>query len=368
MRFIFGGMMAAYIVANAYIFFKALQMLSGYGVAIKILFCVLYWLVALALFISFGARDLQLPAVVMRSIFMIGSMWLVFTLYMTLALIACDIVKLFAPNFQYGFWCALGFTAALLLYGHINYLHPKVFQLDISLDKPIAGGQMRIVAISDVHLGEGTGKRQMRRYAEMINSQNPDLILIAGDLIDNSTTPLYRDNMQQELSLLKAPMGIYMAAGNHEYISGIERCAEFLSKTPITLLRDSIVTLPNGVQIVGRDDRSNRHRQLLADLVGKADPLRPIVVVDHQPYHLQKTDSLKVDLQLSGHTHRGQIWPISLLTDRMYEQSHGYRQWSHSHIFVSCGLSLWGPPFRIGTNSDMAVINLRGNNTLQHAK
>jgi predicted MPP superfamily phosphohydrolase len=87
---------------------------------------------------------------------------------------------------------------------------------------------------------------------------------------------------------------------------------------------------------------------------------QPIIVVDHQPYNLHKSDSLKVDLHLSGHTHRGQVWPASLLTDKMYEQSYGYRKWNHSHIFVSSGLSLWGPPFRIGTNSDLAVINLKG--------
>ena len=237
-----------------------------------------------------------------------------------------------------------------------------MYRLNITLDKPIEGGQMKIVAISDVHLGDGTGKEQMRKYAEMINAEKPDLILIAGDLIDNSTEPLYRERMQEELSMLKATMGIYSVAGNHEYISGINKSAQFLSETPVTLLRDTILTLPDGVQIIGRDDRSNRRRRELEDMMAEANAERPIIVIDHQPYNLHKSDSLKVDLHLSGHTHRGQVWPVSILTDKMYEQSHGYRKWSHSHIFVSCGLSLWGPPFRIGTNSDMAVINLKGSN------
>ena len=88
------------------------------------------------------------------------------------------------------------------------------------------------------------------------------------------------------------------------------------------------------------------------------DRNRPVIVLDHQPYELAKTDSLGVDLQISGHTHRGQIWPLTKITDLLFEQSHGYRKWSHSHIWVSCGLSLWGPPFRIGTDSDIAVIDL----------
>lgn len=362
MRFIFGGMMIAYLAANAYIYIRALQLLATGSTLTKILFSIIFWAVALALFISIGLRDAALPATLAKAIFSIGSVWLVFTLYMTLTLLACDITRIFLPQFRFGFWCALGITTAILIYGHINYLHPKLIELDITLDKPIEGGSMTIVAISDVHLGEGTGKRQMQRYADMINAQNPDLILIAGDLIDNSVVPLYRDKMNEELSLLHAPMGIYMVSGNHEYISGIDHSAQFLATTPITLLRDKVISLPNGVQIIGRDDRSNRRRKQLEDLVGEADTQRPMIVIDHQPYHLSKSDSLKIDLQISGHTHRGQVWPASLLTDRMYEQSYGYRKWSYSHIFVSCGLSLWGPPFRIGTNSDMAVIKLKGNN------
>ena len=112
------------------------------------------------------------------------------------------------------------------------------------------------------------------------------------------------------------------------------------------------------MQIIGRDDRSNRSRHSLPTLLKQADRSKPIILLDHQPYNLTKTDSLGIDLQFSGHTHHGQIWPISWVTDRIYEQSHGYRKWSQSHIYVSSGLSLWGPPFRIGTNSDMAVFHL----------
>ena len=83
------------------------------------------------------------------------------------------------------------------------------------------------------------------------------------------------------------------------------------------------------------------------------------VLLDHQPYHLKEADSLGIDLQISGHTHRGQVWPLSLLTDHLYEQSYGYRRWSRAHIYVSSGLSLWGPPFRIGTQSEIVSIRLK---------
>jgi predicted MPP superfamily phosphohydrolase len=166
--------------------------------------------------------------------------------------------------------------------------------------------------------------------------------------------------MEEELCELKASMGIYMGMGNHEYISGAEECEEFLRVTPVKLLRDSIVTLPCGVQIAGRDDRTNRSRKSLEKLVTECDKAKPIIVLDHQPYNLAEADKAEIDMQFSGHTHRGQVFPLNLLTDRMYEQSHGYRHWSHAHIIVSSGLALWGPPFRIGTKSELVVITLRG--------
>ena len=106
------------------------------------------------------------------------------------------------------------------------------------------------------------------------------------------------------------------------------------------------------------DDRSNTARRSLQELMAGIDKSNPIILLDHQPYKLTESEAAGVDLQFSGHTHRGQVWPMNWVTDHIYEQSHGYRQWGNSHIYVSSGLSLWGPPFRIGTESDMAVFHL----------
>jgi predicted MPP superfamily phosphohydrolase len=110
---------------------------------------------------------------------------------------------------------------------------------------------------------------------------------------------------------------------------------------------------------VGRDDRHNHRRESLGELLDRVDSAKPIIILDHQPYNLAEVDAAGVDIQLSGHTHRGQVWPLSLLTDYIYEQSHGYRKWQNTHIYVSSGLSLWGPPFRIGTNSELAIITVK---------
>ena len=311
---------------------------------------------ALALFVAFGTRNVDMPEALARTLFNIGSAWMVFLLYMVLSLAVVDLVRLVLPHFN-GFYYALGLTLGLLVYGYCNYRNPDVVKLDIEIEKPLVQ-PLRIVAVSDVHLGYGTGKSMLQRYVKLINEQQPDVILIGGDLIDNSLKPVLEQRMDEELRELQARLGVYMVRGNHEYISGAEECAEFLGRTPVILLSDSVVTLPCGVQIVGREDRSFRGRKSLEELVAQCDSNKPIVVVDHQPYNLAEADSLGVDLQFSGHTHHGQVFPLNLLTDMMYEQSHGYRRWSHAHVVVSSGMALWGPKFRIGTNSDMVVITL----------
>ena len=362
MKTMFLSMIAAYLCGNIYIFIRALQTLSSLTLGWKLLISVCYWVAALSLIFTFFVRHVELPESLSQSLFSIGSAWLVFTLYMVMALLATDLARCFLPVLKqpYGFLISLGLTACLLTYGYFNYKHPDINRISITLDKPLVGDSLKVVAISDVHLGNATRNPQLKKFVDMILVEEPDLIVISGDLIDNSLLPLYQQNMAEELNRLKAPQGIYMVPGNHEYISGMEECKRFLEKTPVRLLCDSIVTLPNGLQLIARDDRSNRRRLSLTDLMKKVDSNKPTLLLDHQPYEVAKKDSLGIDIPFSGHTHHGQVWPMNLLVENMYEQSHGYRQWSHSHVYVSSGLSLWGPPFRIGTNSDMAVMMIQG--------
>lgn len=415
MRFMFLGMLGAYLLGNVYIFIRGWQGISallplfhcskGISVGVKILFTLVVWGSAASLFIALFSRDAALPAWLQGGMYNIGSIWLVFTLYMVLALLAVDILRIFIwhqPLREFGFVAAFAFTFGLLLYGYINYRNPKVEELNIDLESGeaskgagnLAGRdnlsgrkKVRIVAISDVHLGFATQKKHLQRYVEKINSLSPDIILIAGDLIDNSIKPVEQQRMQEELGMLRAPGGIYMVPGNHEYISGIADVEAFLQKTPVVLLRDSVVMHPCGIALAGRDDRSNRGRLSVEELLGKVAEAGsaggageidkagrvaeagevgqsgeagdvPVILLDHQPYEIAHKDSLGIALQFSGHTHQGQVWPMSILVDRMYEQSHGWRKWNNSHVIVSSGLSLWGPPFRIGTDSDLWVINL----------
>ena len=220
------------------------------------------------------------------------------------------------------------------------------------------GQSLKVVAISDIHLGYATNKTMLAGYVDMINAQRPDIVLIGGDLIDNSVAPLRYEHMEEELSKIYAPLGVYMVPGNHEYISGIEESEKFIAQTPIVLLRDSVAILPNQIQLIGRDDRHNKGRKTLGQLTANLDKSKPVILLDHQPYDLEKTEEAGVDLQFSGHTHRGQVWPMNWIVDHLFELSYGIKKIGNSTIYVSSGLSLWGPPFRIGTDSEMVVFNI----------
>lgn len=354
--------LVCFFIGNAYIFIRALQTIRKAHWSIKIVFGIIFWLLAMQLFIVMALRHTNLPEFLPKLMFATGTTWMVFVLYMTLALLTTDIIKrFFIKNLRHSFLIAMGVTAVILIGGYINNLSPKIERIEIKLDKPLEG-TTTIVAVSDLHLGYGTGKERLKEFVQMINAQNPDLIIIGGDLIDNSLIPLYNENMDEELRELQAPMGIYMAPGNHEYISGIEESYRFLKRTPIKMLADTVVTLPNGLQLILRDDKhkDNKSSCSLEQLMTKVDRERASFLVEHQPIQLSQIDEREVDIVFCGHTHHGQIWPGNIATDIIFEQSHGYRKWPHSHIFVSSGLSLWGPPMRIGTKGDMAVFKVSG--------
>jgi predicted MPP superfamily phosphohydrolase len=312
--------------------------------------------------LSFLLSKVGLPYNIVRICHLIGSSWLFFILYMVIGLLLVDLLRIWVSIPYYSSFIILVATLLVLLCGYLNYKSPKINSVDIKLQGKNLSTPMRVVAISDVHLGYGTTNEQLKQFIELMNAQTPDLIIIAGDLIDNSVEPLYQEDMVETLSLIKAPMGVYMVPGNHEYISGIEKCQDLLSSTNITFLKDSIVTLPNGVQIVGRDDRFNKSRSSLQELMNNVNLSSPVIVLDHQPNEVELVEQLGIDLQFSGHTHRGQVWPISWITDLLFPQSYGYRKWGESHVYVSSGLSLWGPPFRVGTNSELVVLNIASGN------
>ena len=352
------GTLALYMGANFYIFVRVVQAMCALPLWLRVAFGVVYWIAACGMFISFGMRNVAMPEFLHRTLHIVGTSWLLFTLYMAVALLVADAVHWIVPSFHHGVWYALGLTLMVLVAGYVNYRNPRVEHISIETDKPVEGGRLRLVAMSDVHLGYGTTRKDLAHYVDIVNSENPDIVVIVGDLIDNSILPVKKADMCREFERVETRYGIYMAAGNHEYISGIDECRNYLKTTSIHLLSDSVARPLNGVEIVCRDDRQNLRRAKLDSLLMASETESFKIVLDHQPNAIQESQKSNVDLHLSGHTHRGQVFPLNLLTDHIFEQSHGYRKWGDSHAYVMTGLSLWGPPFRIGTHSELLVVDI----------
>ena len=180
-------------------------------------------------------------------------------------------------------------------------------------------------------------------------------MLISGDIVDGNLRPLWEENVAQEFRNIKAP--IYACLGNHEYIGGEQNSEKFYKDAGITLLRDSVATI-NGINIIGRDDRTNGHRKTLHELTKGIDKDLYTIVLDHQPYHLEQSEREGIDFQLSGHTHYGQVWPISWIEDLIYEKAYGPLTKGKTQYFVTSGIGIWGGKFRIGTQSEYLVAEL----------
>ena len=225
------------------------------------------------------------------------------------------------------------------------------------LSKPV-----KVVMLSDLHLGYHNRKAEWQRWVKMINAENPDLILVAGDIIDGYVRPLNDEDMAADFHQLKAP--VVACLGNHEYITGIDKALDFYQRAGITLLRDSTLTMGD-LLIVGRDDRSNRNRKTTEQLLAGTDRNKFIILLDHQPYNLDESKKNGVDFQLSGHTHEGQVWPISLVVHGMYEDAWGFLQKGDTRYYVSSGLGIWGGKYRIGTRSEYIVVTITGNNDVK---
>jgi hypothetical protein len=223
---------------------------------------------------------------------------------------------------------------------------------------------MNVVVASDIHLGTIVCKSKLERIVDRINALEPDLVLLPGDVVDEDIGPVIRNNLGETLRKIRSKFGVVAITGNHEYIGGVEPACTYLVEHGITMLRDSSITINDSVIIVGREDISIRGftgkiRKPLKELMSDVDKSYPIILMDHQPFHLEEAEANGADLQLSGHTHHGQLWPFNFITKKVYELSWGYKKKGNTHYYVSCGVGTWGPPVRTGNRPEIVSLRLK---------
>jgi predicted MPP superfamily phosphohydrolase len=250
-------------------------------------------------------------------------------------------------------------AALLLVRGYYDATRPVVEHVNIHIPKALEGrDSLTVVLMCDLHFGDRIGKAQARRFVSLCNAQKPDMVVIPGDVIDYELFHATRAHLEDELRQIEAPMGVYITLGNHEYRADRHAKRRWLKETGATLLVDSVAMPGGALYLIGRDDAINRRRTALAALMRDIDRSKPVILLDHQPVRLGEAVMNGVDLSLHGHTHNGQIWPNKLILQLYYECSYGYRRRGNTQFYVSSGIGFAGPPYRIGTRSELAVLHI----------
>lgn len=409
--------LTVYILTNLYLYLKGRRALAGGGYPTTVYTVV--FLVLASTFIAGKFLEHTFSNVFTDILNVIGGFWLAFMLYGFLIWLASDILLLLQKPFhlipvallpKLKLWLFAGIitgTVAIIIIGFITAISPVTTRYDLKIDKRFSDGSdsMKIVAVSDIHLGSIIRRRSMRHLSEMITREEPDVVLLLGDLLDGSIGPVLRDDLLSSLTLPDLKYGIFAITGNHEFIGDLKKSIPYIESKGIRMLYDEVVRLDNGMQIAGRIDRTvmqlraggqadgqkggpkagqtdgkaggqkggqadgqtNGHggvppvgRLSLDSLLSGTDASAPLILLDHQPYGLSALAGTTVDLQMSGHTHHGQMWPITLITDKMFELSHGHKMFGGTHVIVSSGYGIWGPRIRLGTKAEILSVTIRG--------
>ncbi|HUX95846.1 MAG TPA: metallophosphoesterase [Bacteroidales bacterium] len=363
-----------YSLLNLYLFFKgyhAIPLLQ----ANKLTYSLTFFILA-AIFIVAKVIEARHSSLITDILNIFGGFWLAFMLYGFIFFLLSDITLLLLrltgiispetiPGFRkWSFLITAGLSVILIGGGFINALIPVVKEYNITIDKP-AGEikSLRIAAVSDIHLGSIIRKRSIKKLSSMLKEINPDMVLLLGDIIDGEIGPVLRGDLLQYFTCPMCREGIYAIAGNHEYIGGAGRTIPYIESKGIRVLKDEVITLDGGIQLVGRIDKDakrfyGKSRKSLEELLKQTDSTKPLILMDHQPFHIDESVKNGIDLQLSGHTHNGQMWPLNHLTRLIYEVSYGYLKRGNTQLIVSSGYGLWGPRVRSGSRSEVLLINL----------
>lgn len=363
----------AYIAGCLYLLVRGWQSLEA-AKGWRICFAVIFTAIAS----SFVILRTRLFPGALHDVF--GYIVLAAVLYGSLILLAVDVLRLtgwacrIRPDFifrnyrkskavLFGAVCSL--LSVILVYGYCNSHFPRVTRLTVPVNKAAGSlSSLRIAVASDAHLGNIYGRTTLERMINTINDQRPDIVLLVGDMFDGNPEAVIKNGLGAEFGRLKTRYGVYFVNGNHERIrDGEESTAaiDYLASHGVRPLLDAVALIDGSFYVAGRKDRSSRLRKTIPELLAGTDKQLPLILLDHQPYDLRETEQAGVDLQVSGHTHRGQMWPLNYITGNLFEQDWGFLQKGESKFYISCGVGTWGPPIRTSGYSEIVAIDLEFN-------
>jgi len=343
----------------------------------RILYLVVFSLLVLPFPVAELGEDV-LPASILPWFIIWGGYSMVAVLYVFLLLLTIDLLRLMDKRVNFvpavikehqNTPLTLGAVVVILVlvtvaYGGWNARNPVVTEYHVTVDKD-AGPlqQLQIAMISDIHYGPIIDTQRLNRLIEMIHEIKPDIVVLAGDITDGSLPQSEARKLAEVLAQIQVPYGTFAVPGNHDRDLRDDNSAlmRYLKEAGIHVLKDNYVSVRDSFYLIGRDD-PDRHsvpaRMELKDLMKGIDSSKPLILLDHQPVDLEKAQASGIDLQLSGHTHRGQIFPANLITGLVYELDWGLLKKGTYHLIVSSGYGTWGPPLRIGNQPEVVSIKM----------
>lgn len=394
-----------YILLNVYLLLRIMRWLSACHricehPAVKIIFTIIY-----AFFATSVLTGFLLPEGSLRhALKAIGNYWLGVLLYLSLTILIADLIRIILnhnrkfrenPTFHTRtFFAAMGTICAVIIiglstWGLINARIIRTTPYEVTIHKSVADmDSLNIVLVADLHMGYNIGNRHIANMVKIINAQNPDLVVIAGDIFDNEYDALKDpEKLEKTLRNIKSKYGVYACYGNHDIQEKIlagftfggkskekasdPRMDEFLKKADITLLHDEGILIDNRFYLFGRADahrpgRGITIRKTPDKITASMDKSKPIIVIDHEPSALSELSDAGVDLDLCGHTHDGQMFPGNLTIQLMWENACGYLKKGNMHNIVTSGVGVFGPNMRVGTKAEICPIKV--NFTLAQCK
>ena len=390
MRLFLGSILGIYVAINAYLFARLWMTLAGTGL-LRGVSCAVLVSFALAFPLS-RVFDGRMPHLFSEMLVLMGSLYIAPMIYGFILTLCADVLRIvnhfvsitpMPPPFSVSgrvhvVAAVFVLSVAISLLGALNARIPTV--VNKSVVSPLRGPEgapvLRIALLSDIHFGRLIGNGHLERLVRLVNDRNPDLVLLAGDIIDDTEWMDDEKGAAQTRELLasmKPRLGVWAIPGNHEYYAGIEDCVRFLEDAGVHVLRDEWTVLgPEGTSgdylLVGRDDRTvtrfGLERKTLAGIVDEARTTNPeavnlpILLMDHQPFHLEEASDAGVALQLSGHTHRGQLFPFNFVVSAIYESPYGLYRRDNTWYYTSSGAGTWGPPVRTTGRPEVVMISL----------
>ncbi|WP_432736359.1 metallophosphoesterase [Maridesulfovibrio sp. FT414] len=251
-------------------------------------------------------------------------------------------------------------SAFMAIGGYINATSPIVKELEYDFTNGNKNAsEYRVVAFTDLHAGKLMTPDRVGAIVNMVNALKPDAVLMVGDILDDFDAEY--TGSADELSRIKAPLGKFAVLGNHEYYLGENWSKRLLQKQGITVLSDSYAVVDGSLMLVGRNDYAapirNGNRVNLETIIPKNNKL-PVILLDHTPRELDNAQNAGVALQISGHTHNGQLFPFNYVVERLYEKKYGTYRKNETNYYISCGAGFWGPPMRTNSRPEILLMKI----------